>query len=221
MADDGLRLPANLGAPERTPVNNKIHARWDTYMEVEEGLAGGGVMLLTHIPGGFTDSEKPAGGFPSLTPKQLTDTPNKDYTALHGEYLEWFRYTAETYAKIRAQVLQVKNEMEDIELDTKREMRNQPGKKPTEEEINIAVGLHSRYRSLKQLQQKAEQTKILLEVRVDYLERSLRVISRQVELRKIDANQGGVNSGMPMRNGPPMMGGQHGFQPIRSPGGQR
>lgn len=207
MTEVGLRLPPNLGAPERTPVNKNIHARWDTFEGVEAELR----------QKGFTDCPRPDTEFPNLTAKQLTETPNKEYTALHALYLEWFRYTAEEFAKLRALVLQVKNEMEDISLDLKHHMKNQPGKKPTEEEINIAIGIHNRYRELKQLQQRAEQAKLIMETKVDYLERSLRVISRQVELRKIDAGQGGVNDNMPGRGGRTPYGG--GFPSIRSPGG--
>jgi hypothetical protein len=206
MNDAGLKLPTNLGAPERTPVNKKIRERWDTFDEVEAELQAKG----------FTDCPRPNSEFPNLTPKELVETPNKEYTALHGTYLEWFRYTAEDFSRLRARILQVKNEMEDIELDIKRDMRSQPGtKKPTEEELNIAVGLHTRYRELKVLLQRADQAKMLLETKVDYLERSLRVISRQVELRKIDAGQGGVNDHMPGRGGHPY--GK--FPAVRGPGG--
>lgn len=214
MTDEGLKLPSNLGAPERTPVNRKIHDRWTTFAEVEKELQ----------EKGFTDAPRPVvleqgEGFPNLTTQQLTDTPNKEYTALHATYLEWFRYTAEEFARLRALMLQTKNEMEDIELETKRDLRAQPGKKSTTEEIDIAVGLHTRYRDLKVLLQRAEQAKLLLETKVDYLERSLRVISRQVELRKIDAGQGGVNDNMPGRGRVGGWNGQGSYPPIRTPGG--
>lgn len=213
MSDQGLTLPASLGAPERTPVNKKTHDRWSTYEEVDAELKAKG----------FNDCPRPdvldaGNSFPNLTAVELTSTPNKEYTALHGRYLEWFRYTSEEFSKFRALMLQTRNEMEDIELETKRELRSQPGKKPTEEEISIAVGLHSRYRDLKVLLQRAEQAKLLLETKVDYLERSLRVISRQVELRKIDAGQGSVNDNMPGRG---RLGGFSGptFPSVRTPNG--
>lgn len=209
MTDVGLKLPTTLGAPERTPVNKKTHDRWNTFEGVDAELKGKG----------FTDCPRPDSEFPNLTSTQLTETPNKEYTALHALYLEWFRYSAEEFSRLRALMLQTKNEMEDIELETKRELRTQPGKKPSEEEINIAVGLHTRYRDLKQLLQRAEQAKLLLETKVDYLERSLRVISRQVELRKIDAGQGSVNDHMPGRGREPYNGRGGGFAPIRGPGG--
>ena len=207
MTEAGLTLPTNLGAPERTPVNKKIHARWDTFDEVDSDLK----------MKGFTDCPRPPTPFPNLTRKQLTDTPNREYTELHGEYLEWFRYTAEEFSRIKALVLQTKNEMDDLALDLKREMKGVPGKKPTEEEISTSIGLHPRYRELRQLLQKAEQAKMLMDTKVDYLERSLRVISRQVELRKIDAGQGEVNHGMPSRGRGPF--GAGGFPSVRGPGG--
>lgn len=206
----GLNPHAVLAAtrtsvPERTPSNKRIHATWDTFKEEQDLL----------IMKGFIDSTRPESEFPNLTGTQLTSTANKDYTALHAVYLEWFRYTSEEFTKLRALVLQNKNEMEDIALEIKRDMRAQPGKKTTEEEINIAIGLHTRYRDLKILQQRAEQAKMLLETKVEYLERSLRVISRQVELRKIDAGQGGVQDNMPGR-GRSFSGN---YPPVRGPGG--
>lgn len=203
MTDEGLKLPNTLGAPERTPVNKKTHDRWSTFDDVDAELQAKG----------FIDCPRPDNQLPNLTAKQLTETPNKEYTALHATYLEWFRYTAEDFSRLRALMLQTKNEMEDIELETKRELRTQPGKKPTEEEIDIAVGLHSRYRELKVLLQRAEQAKLMMDTKVDYLERSLRVISRQIELRKIDAGQGGVNDNMPGRGRAPF------YPSIRTPGG--
>lgn len=215
MTDEGLKLPNTLGAPERTPVNKKIHDHWQTFNEVEQELKAKG----------FIDAPRPdileqGSSFPSLTTAQLTQTPNKEYTALHATYLEWFRYTAEEYARLRALLLETRNEMEDIELGLKRELRNQPGKKPSAEEIDIAVGLHGRYRDLKVLLQRAEQAKLLMETKVDYLERSLRVISRQVELRKIDAGQGGVQDNMPGRGGRTNgWGGPSSYPSVRTPGG--
>ena len=95
-------------------------------------------------------------------------------------------------------------------------MKNTPGKKPTDAEIDLAVEMHGRYRELAQLLQRGEQAKMIMDTKVDYLERSLRVISRQVELRKIDAGQGEVNHGMSNRGRAPYGGG---FPPLRSPGG--
>jgi hypothetical protein len=201
MSDYGFKAPSNLGVPERTPVNNQVHRRWDTFAEEEAKL---------HMQG-FTDADKPLNEFPQLTAQQLTTLPNDQYTALHATYLEWFRYTAEIFAKLKANILQLDNEMEDIELTIKRDMKGGRDKKPTADDLEIAVGTTPRYVELKQLKQRAEQAKILLETRVDYLERSLRVISRQVELRKIDAGQGMVNNGMPAR-------GRGNFPTIRGPG---
>lgn len=206
MAEVGLTLPKNLGAPERTPVNKKIHARWETFDEVD-------LELKTE---GFTDADRPPTPMPNLTRNQLTDLPNKEYTELHGEYLEWFRYAAEKFTKIKALVLQVKNEMKDIASEIRSEMKNQPGKKPPDAEVDLAIEMHSRYRELAQLLQRSEQAKMVMDTKVDYLERSLRVISRQVELRKIDAGQGEVNHGLPNRGRAPY---GSGFPAIRSPGG--
>lgn len=210
MADDplnsGLTMPKNLGVPERTPVNRKIHARWDTFEEVDASLKAKG----------FADCHQPVTLFPNLTAEQLTQTPNREYTALHAVYLEWYRYTAEEFARLRALALQIKNEMDDIQYEIKKELRNRPGKRPSEDDIAVAIGTHGPYKELKQLQQRAEQAKELLGTKVDYLERSLRVISRQVELRKIDAGQGGVNDHMPSRGRGPY--GTGGFPPVRGPG---
>jgi hypothetical protein len=206
MTDIGLTLPNNLGAPERTPVNKKIHARWDTFEEVDLDLKSKG----------FIDATRPPTPLPNLTREQLTNLPNKEYTELHGEYLEWFRYTAEEFSRIRSLVLQVKNEMKDIASEIRSEMKNAPGKKPPDAEIDLAIEMHSRYRELAQLLQRGEQAKMIMETKVDYLERSLRVISRQVELRKIDAGQGEVQHGLPNRGRPPYGGN---FPSVRGPGG--
>ena len=191
--EGSLKLPNSLGAPiTRTPVTRQIHEKWDTYDEIDESLQGRG----------FEEGRRPGGEFPNLTSEDLTSIDSKQYTSRYVEFLSWWRYAGETLATIKAQMLQIENEMSEIETETKKDMRNlaeSKTKKPTADEVTTAVESQPRYKDLKLLKQRAEQSRLLMDTRLEYLERSLRLISRQVEIRRLDLEQGKVEHNMPMR----------------------
>lgn len=195
--EGGLKLPINIGAPNRTPVNRQIHTHWDTMGDIEAQVAALG----------FTDVTKPStGAFPNLVAEDLTTNDSKQYTDRYVEFLAWWRYASEQVATLKAGALQIENEMEDIELEVKKEMKGTPGTgrggTHTKDDLELAVGTHARFRELKLLLQRATQAKMLMETRLEYLERSLRLISRQVEIRRLDIEQGKTEHNMPGRGGP-------------------
>ena len=66
-------------------------------------------------------------------------------------------------------------------------------------EFNERLLLNPEYLEVTHELQKYQQAKIYFDARVESLERSLRVISRQVEIRKLDVEQQRTGAGMPGR----------------------
>lgn len=190
-----LRLPVNLPLGAGQEQKQNIMQKWNTADDVEAEL---------HMHG-FTAREKPAFACPELTSDSLTTTDSKSYTETYAHLLSWFGYASELYARVQADVLQYKNMRDVLEAEgrkTARELQEASGatKKPTKEELEDRMLLNPEYQEVKLKLQRYEQAELLFKAKVDSIERSLRVISRQVEIRRLDYEQNRTGGNMPGRN---------------------
>jgi len=188
----GLRLPSNTGISEEETRAAAI--KWDTQGQVEENLK----------KSGFSQPVKPSSPRPSVTAEQLTTVINKDYTVLYAQHLAWFNYTGPILARVRARLLQVRNEMRDIEVRIRRELRKKNRDLPRDERFNEKdiedeTWTDPRYKALVNEEQQFEQTKLQLEAYLRETEETLKVISRQVEIRKIELEGARSETSMPGR----------------------
>lgn len=176
---------------EREP---KTGNPWDTYDGVKKGVEDMG----------FAPRVEPEYPCPELTADKLTTPDSRSYTETYSELLAWWGFSAERLANIKAELLQVKNEMDWIASSIRQEMRSVTGKKPPAADIDDAIKVDEKHTTLKIQEQALTQYKDMLSIRVEGIEKSLKVISRQVEIRRLDHEQHGTQHNMPGRNRRPL-----------------
>ncbi len=182
-------LPIGVGAAEQTAIKTE----WST---ADTEIARFGAQ-------GFLPFAQPQFACPTLSVDLLTTKSANDYTKAYVEILAWFTYASDILAQIEAHILELKNMRDILAAQTRRAARaTVPGeKKPTAQEQEDRLLLSVEYQeTLKELQ-KYEQGRLLFKARVDGIETSLRVISRQVEIRRQEIE--GTNS---RQNNPPQGG---------------
>jgi len=191
----GLLLPPNLGvspAEER-----KITLKWNTLEGVVETLNRWG----------FSEAASPITPIPTITAEMLLTPDIQQYTILYASQLHWYNYSNILRARVTAELLQIENEMDDIGAHIRKGLRDinkTLGKKDTlgRDGIEDEVTTDASYRSLRVRAQELRQYKMELEARVEELESGMKVISRQVEIRKEEAKGGTNAQNMPSRSDP-------------------
>ncbi len=182
----GLNLPANVGIAESEA--QKIHNKWDTADAVEGEIA----------MKGFVQSDIPPYQCPEVTEQVLTTEDNTEYTRVYAQLNSWFNYATQLHARVTTSLLQSENEMEMIESRMRVQFRERMRLGTKEDKMSAGemqdqINLDPRYEELKLQAQIYKQKKITLAAFLDGIERGLRVISRQVEIRKMESDQSRVN----------------------------
>ena len=192
----GLRLPVDLAIGPGAAVEQAISTKWDTIQEIEEQV----------IARGFPDKTKPKDDCPELTGDLLTTPDSRHYTDMYVLLLAWFNYSNELLAQARARIIQYKNMRDILAAEGRRVVRKQLAddpdpkkKKLTVQEFEDKMLLNPEYQHVLFELQKTEQMEITMTARVESIERSLRVISRQVEIRRLDLEQARNEHNMPGR----------------------
>lgn len=190
-----VRKPVTgLQLPPVSPVEQQnIHSQWDTIGAIEGEIA----------MKGFVPMDTPLYECPQITEELLTTADHDAYTAAFTQQLAWFNYASQVLAQATSHLLQYENEMEMIESRLRTTFREEISggtrSKMTKEEMQDEINLDKRYGELKLGAQKYKQKKIQLQAYVEGIERGLRVISRQIEIRKMEMEQNRVN--IPGRGG--------------------
>lgn len=180
----GLSLPTNIGVGETE--QSKIHSTWDTVDKVEGELA----------MEGFIPMMTPEFECPQVTEEELTTEDSKSYTQTFARQFAWFNYSSQVLARVTVRLLQIENEQAIIEsrmrVGFKERMRN-GAPKMSEKDIQDQINLDPRYQELMLQAQNYKQKKTVLSAFAEGIERGLKVISRQVEIRKGEIEAGKVN----------------------------
>jgi len=192
VAGGGLELPKALGISEREEVAATV--RWDTLEAVIDTLNSWG----------FKEAESPKVEMPVITAQMLLTPDSREYTTMFSATLYWFNYSNKLKARVIAELLQLENEMSDIGAEMRKRLRreNEVRKKEeklTAQNIDDEIETNLRHRELKIRAQHLKQMKYELDARCEELERSLRVVSRNIEMRKEENNQGRTDQNMPGR----------------------
>lgn len=200
MSTEGrnLRLPATLPLGPGQEVSKTVSQKWDT---IDDQLAD------MHVRG-LVSRDPPQQACPELTSDMLTTTDSKSYSETYALLNSWFGYVSEVYAQVQATVLQLENTQEILEAEGRRVARTIAGeegsgkktKGPTKEELSDKLLLNPEYQEVKLKLQRYKQSQLLFKAKLESIERSLRVVSRQVEIRKLDQDQTRIGSNMPGRN---------------------
>lgn len=181
----GLQVPPNIGVSESA--QREIHKTWDTIGDVEADLAMSGFMPM----------QTPEFECPQVTEAALTTENSQEYTQTYARQLAWFNYSSQVLARVTAHLLQYENEMDTIEarihVDRRARAKAAGEKPPSGDTLKQEVLMDPRHDELRRQAQVLKQKKIELQAFVDGIERGLKVISRQVEIRKMEIEQGRVN----------------------------
>ena len=185
----GKKIPIGVGAQEA----QSLQRRWDTADESDNRVIGTGLV----------DHPKPEFSCPDLDAETLTTPDSNTYTETYVHLLAWFNYSNELLANVQIRVLQYDNMIRVLTAQTRRRQRevstSSGAKKMTEEELQDLLYTNPEYQDILLELQKYKQVKTLMDAKVEAIERSLKVISRQVEIRKLDIEQQKNASSMPSR----------------------
>lgn len=191
----GLKTPKRLpmGASEK----EQSKSAWDTDDSVHQRLAAQGLGL----------GPEPTEQLPTLTAESLNTATHEEYLQLNALYLQWLNYVLPRLAHVKGSLLQVKNWKTDIEMRTKDrikraedELRAPKKDRTTREDLEMIVWLDPTYQQLMQLEQSIMQERLVLDAHIECLERTMRVISRHVEVKKIELEQNRIEGNMPRRH---------------------
>jgi hypothetical protein len=182
----GLSLPSSVGVGESQ--ERRLHQQWDTIEEIEQKL----------LAEGFQPMAQPEFGCPQITEDTLTTADSKAYTGMYAQQLAWFYYASQALSRCSAELLQVTNEMSLIEATMRKGFRDRMkagGKaaKMSAEEMGDLILLDPRYSYLLHRKQELTQYKLELGTYTENIDRGMKVISRQVELRKMELEQSRIN----------------------------
>lgn len=201
----GLRLPSvvpGVGASKEREIN----ARWQVYEKVLDYLS---------MEVGIVSPVEPKSAYPELGTDELTTADSHAYTDTFAKLSSWFGYLTEVKARHDAKLLGIKAEMEDIETTIRERLRKTNSretakgkpKPPSALEMSDAIAKDTRYTELAVDRLFQEEVLLILNARIEKCERELRLISRQVEIRRLDFEQANRGSNIQGRGGLPNTGG--------------
>lgn len=163
----------------------EVHSQWDTIDAI----------LVETMKEGFFPMDTPRYEMPLLTPEALTSYNPDQYAMLQARMEGWKSYTDSKLAVVSGGILQCENELEDIGVMLREEIRiqceNSGEKKPPEERIKDMIKATPRYRQIKLEHQKLQQAKSLLETHLNRLGRGLALLSRNIERKKLELGMSG------------------------------
>ena len=181
----GLVISQNVGAGETLVRGTK--ARWDTLEAVEAHLRE------LKVP----DLKEPTVEPPDVTAEHLLTPDTKEYTVMFANTRIWYGYSTRLLARTNAALLEVGNQLTNLEAALRKKLREpekgtKKGERMSAEQIGDEVSTDPDWQELKLREQKLKQYKLELSAWNDDLDRQLRLVSRQVEVRREDF-QGGRN----------------------------
>jgi hypothetical protein len=186
----GLRLPGDIGIGQQDAEH--IAGERDTLPYVDARLKMSGMQI----------SQEPNIEYLPITAEQLLVPDAKSYITTHTAHLRWYNHIVRILADVRAELLQVENEMGDIGRKKREHFRGlDAGKKKsdrmTAQMMTDIIESDPTYHVLAIRQQELQQLKFKIDAWAEEVENNLKVISRQVETRKIESEAGNRSANMP------------------------
>lgn len=180
-ASGGLNLPSGVGLS--TGEVQEILTRFATLSDVEENL---------NKMGFPAQGKQPDFPLPEITSEVLTRYTNDQYSEVYSKLLAWFNYLVPIHADAKAALLQAQNQLDLVEAHTQKRITDQNKNKTkgegrlTAEEVRTEVLVDPTYQTALLEVQTRKQTLIKLDAYWEIADRGLRVISRQIEVKKIE-----------------------------------
>ena len=191
----GLNVTGDMGMGQSR--QEEIHSAWATFDEMELQITRAGIPPL----------EKPACTIPHITARLLNDADTREFTQIFSNFGEWYGYITNLHGRIKAKLVEIDNEMDDIVVHNRKAMleawRAAGGKKsdkPTIQEMSDYNELYDHYRTLKHERQQGEQQRLMLDPRKEQLYRDMKIVSRQVEIRGQEIERNRMTGNMPGRH---------------------
>ena len=148
---------------------------------------------------GIVDTPSPRYECPEVDPERFSSSDGNEVTRIYLQFNGWFSYIAEILSKVTIYILEYENMIEHLEAHMREQFRQltERGKKLTKEEVNDKIIVNPKHIELTRQLQQYKQYKIRLQARADALEKSVRMVSRQVEIRRQEIEFGHVNQPAP------------------------
>jgi hypothetical protein len=186
----GLSLPKDIGISASTA--QAIESQWSTISDVDAQLAKQGIHA----------NQEPDVECPDVTAEALLTPDVAAYTRVFSAQLRWYNYVTRLLADVRALLLQVDNEMDDIAAAKRTHFRQlNEGRTKTDRmsvgEMDDLILQDPHYRDLKLQRQKLEQQRMKLDAWESTLDKNLKTVSRQIENRKAEVTGGSRENNMP------------------------
>ncbi len=182
-----------------------IQEHWDTYDKAE-----GAIITL-----GLGELHQPDNECPHLTADMLNEPDSNKYSDNQQWFSSWLNFTTELLARIDAQVLQYRNMLVVLTAETKKGYRERNAeerasdkrtKKLSIDEINQKMYSTTEYQTITHALQQLEQKRLMLKARVETLSNDVKLLSRRIELTKIDVSAQRAVSGADSRFRSPVTG---------------
>jgi hypothetical protein len=179
----------------------EIHNKTNELAEQWEKVHDEAEKELYHL--GFHRVAQPEFTCPILDPKALTTADLASYTEMHARFQRWHNYAENTQAYVESILIGLKRQLKQLEaqLQLMYASHKNPatGKPFSVDDRKIFVENNPRYVELLQDQTKFEQMKVQMESQVNNLSKSGALISRHIELRKLDMEGDRMGHNMPSR----------------------
>ena len=201
----GLVLPRNIGIGKT--IVERTGKLWNTLPDVEEHLRDLKVPDLT----------EPSVEPPNITAELLLTHDVKEYTVMFAAARVWYGYATRLLARTNAALLEATNQIANLEPELRKKLREQNRLLSKDQRLGTAevddeVALDTDLQDLKLTEQKLKQYKLELTAWHDDLDRQLKLVSRQVEVRREDYAGGKNEANMPGRQA-----GTWSSSPLRTP----
>lgn len=191
-----MKLPSDLPLGAGRLKTESIRTRFSTMAEMTQ--------YLTETMG-YVPLNAPQYACPVLTAEMLTTADWKEYTINYAWFKSWWDFYREKLAEISAFVLQYKNMLLIIETATRktqRELANAINEKLTAERLKERVLENPEYQDTLLELQRWQQAKEMVEAKFESLDKSMAMLSRQIEIRKLDLEQTNISGNLLTRNAP-------------------
>lgn len=172
----------------------ELAASWDAVQSEAE-------MELRHF--GFGQLPQPQFTCPPLDPKTLSSMDLINYGETHMRYVAWLNYSENILSYVKSNLLGIKRQMDELHNKlrlTFRQTRNpETGKPFSVDDAKALAEQNPRYLELLRELTKMEQMKLTVEAHVESYSKICSVISRHIELRKLEVERMGTGHNLPGR----------------------
>lgn len=152
---------------------------------------------------GFPRMQQPGFTCPPIDPKALSNMDLIQYGEAHMRYVAWLNYSENTLAYIKSMLLGIKRQMDELHnrlrLEFRRTNNPETGRPFSVDDAKALAEQNPRYIELLRDRTKLESMKELMDSHAEAYGKITAVISRHIELRKLEIERQGTGNNIPGR----------------------